>query len=236
MSAFGTSEKVLKHVSSMPASSKPRRSPASVPNEMTRWLLLLSYEECVVTERPSTDVCVDVRDNDGLFGDALRETVDFVVWNVQVSSSAILNGVRCLVTVGGASMPMSFMSRSMTSVLPVEDDVDLDAMLATACVFSLSSASCETNGDDRPSSQCSSPLSLLSNGEEVRTGVACLLALICVLSGEAFNGEPILVGVRLKGEGMSEARAFALEGEMFDNGESMAAAIEGLFVPSCFSC
>jgi hypothetical protein len=77
ISVLGTSEKLLKQVSS--TSSIVVKSAASVPNEMTRWLLRLSYEDCVVTDTDSDELCVDVRDNAGLTGEAVLEYDDLVV-------------------------------------------------------------------------------------------------------------------------------------------------------------
>ena len=156
----------------------------------------------------------------GLIGEAVLETVDRVEWKVDVSSSAILNGVRCFVTVGGAeSIPISSKSRSMTSVMP--EDVDCEVIAVFERAFSLSSTSSETNGEDRPSSQLTSLL-LPSSYILLWTGVACLLAPICVFRGD-FVGNPgaILFGVRLNGDGIIEPSAFAFEGERGDSGDSI---------------
>lgn len=185
---------------------------------MTRWLLLLSYEECVVTDTESAELCVDVLDKAGLTGEACLETVDRVVWKVHVSSSAILNGVRCFVTVGGASSrPMSLKSRWIISVVP--DEVDLED---AACdrAFSLSSTNCETKGEECPSSQRIS--SLLLSYELTLTGVACLFAAVCVFSGDVFEGDvAILDGVRFIGDGIFDPKALAFEGGRGESGESM---------------
>lgn len=73
--------------------------------------------------------CVDEREIFGLDGEGAREVemVDLLVWNVQVSSSAILKGVLGRGR-GVCSTPISSWSRGMTSV-GATDDVDRENML-----------------------------------------------------------------------------------------------------------
>lgn len=48
-----------------------------------------------------------------------------------------------------------------------------------------------------------------------------MLAPVCVFSGVLEGDADILLGVRLNGDGIIEPKAFALEGEMAERGDSM---------------